>query len=295
MARPEKEGIDYFSHDVNSGNDQRLEYIEAVHGLNGYGVYFKLLERIYSNGYWIPWSDRDTTLLSKRVNVDINSINAIINDLLNEGLLNKELFISHKIFTSSSIQRRYFSSIERRKKVFLVKEFLLIKPLFTEKTVIEYINPVNVAQTIVNDNINTQSKVKESKVKERIKTFSSDSIEVGLAEILLKKISDRNPTFKTPNIQTWAKNISLMLTRDARAPDDIKAVIEWCQEDLFWQNNILSAEKLRKQFDQLYLKMRGNNGTNNRRPDFTGGTGKTFGKAQSDSQPYPIDYELGPG
>ena len=39
----------------------------------------------------------------------------------------------------------------------------------------------------------------------------------------------------------------------------------------------------------------GNNGTNNRRPDFTGGTGKTFGKAQSDSQPYPIDYELGPG
>lgn len=43
------------------------------------------------------------------------------------------------------------------------------------------------------------------------------------------------------------------------------------------------------------LKNGGNNGTNNRRPDFTGGTGKTFGKAQSDSQPYPIDYELGPG
>jgi hypothetical protein len=43
------------------------------------------------------------------------------------------------------------------------------------------------------------------------------------------------------------------------------------------------------------LKNGGNNGTNNRRSDFTGSTGKTFGKAQSDNQPYPVDYELGPG
>lgn len=36
----------------------------------------------------------------------------------------------------------------------------------------------------------------------------------------------------------------------------------------------------------------GNNGNGS---GSSGGTGKTFGKAQSDNQPYPIDYELGPG
>jgi len=35
MARPEKQGLDYFSHDVNPANDPRLEYIEAVHGVLG--------------------------------------------------------------------------------------------------------------------------------------------------------------------------------------------------------------------------------------------------------------------
>ena len=32
-------------------------------------------------------------------------------------------------------------------------------------------------------------------------------------------------------------------------------MIEWCQTDEFWQDNILSTAKLRKQYDQLVLKM----------------------------------------
>lgn len=87
------------------------------------------------------------------------------------------------------------------------------------------------------------------------KIFLSDSIEVRLSEVLLEKILTRNPNHKKPNLQTWAKHIDLTIRIDHRTPEDIRAVIEWCQSDTFWQNNILSTAKLRNQFDQLRLKM----------------------------------------
>ena len=46
-----------------------------------------------------------------------------------------------------------------------------------------------------------------------------------------------------------------MIRVDKRDPDEIARVIDWCQADSFWQNNILSTEKLRIQYDQLLLKM----------------------------------------
>ena len=51
----------------------------------------------------------------------------------------------------------------------------------------------------------------------------------------------------------WKKP-SLMIQKDGRDPKEIEKVIIWCQQDLFWQNNILSTSKLREQYDQLALK-----------------------------------------
>ncbi len=83
----------------------------------------------------------------------------------------------------------------------------------------------------------------------------SDSIEIRLSELLLEKITSRNPGFKKPNIQTWARHIDLMIRVDKRVPSEISKVIAWCQQDQFWQNNILSTAKLRKQFDRLLMQM----------------------------------------
>ena len=104
----------------------------------------------------------------------------------------------------------------------------------------------------INKNVKNVKNVKKEKKE---KPFLSDSIEYRLANYLLKFILQRNPGYKKPNIQTWAKNIDLLLRLDKLEADDIKAVIEWSQKDLFWQNNILSTKKLRLHFDQLFLKM----------------------------------------
>lgn len=75
-----------------------------------------------------------------------------------------------------------------------------------------------------------------------------------LSNLLLEKIKERNPKFKKPDIMKWAVHIDRLIRLNKRNPDEIKKVIEWCQDDDFWQDNVLSTAKLRKQYDQLFLK-----------------------------------------
>jgi hypothetical protein len=89
-----------------------------------------------------------------------------------------------------------------------------------------------------------------------------------LSELLLSLILERRPTFKKPSLSTWAKTVDLMLSKDNRTSEEIKAVIVWCQQDPFWRNNVLSMKKLREKFDQLCLKMEAGKGSSNgRKPE----------------------------
>jgi len=89
------------------------------------------------------------------------------------------------------------------------------------------------------------------------KTYSPTPIGVEISTFLLNKILERKPDHKKPSISVWAVHIDRMISIDHRKPDIIRQVIEWSQQDSFWQNNILSTDKLRKQFDRLEMLMRG--------------------------------------
>jgi len=78
---------------------------------------------------------------------------------------------------------------------------------------------------------------------------------LSLSNLLLSLILKRKPNFKIPDINKWVKPIEDLITIDKRTPVEIENVIRWCQNDDFWKNNILSTAKLRKQIDQLELKM----------------------------------------
>jgi hypothetical protein len=94
------------------------------------------------------------------------------------------------------------------------------------------------------------------KNKKNNKIFSSDSNEYRLADYLKKYILKNNPSAKVPDdLNNWAKVFDLMIRIDNRTVDDIKTHIEYSQKDEFWRTTILSASKLRKQYDQLTLKM----------------------------------------
>ena len=87
------------------------------------------------------------------------------------------------------------------------------------------------------------------------KEYVEDSDELRLASFLLKEILKNKPDFKKPNLQTWAKDIGLMICRDGRNPDRIREVIAWAQADSFWKANILSVRSLRDKFDRLEMVM----------------------------------------
>ncbi|WP_194841340.1 Lin1244/Lin1753 domain-containing protein [Salinibacillus xinjiangensis] len=162
MVRPIKEGLDYFPLDVDIDQDDKIALIEATHGLEGFGVVIKILMKIYDNSYFYEWGEKEQLLFSRRVNVDINQVNEIINDCLKWGLFSEPLYEKHQILSSKGIQKRYLEASSRRKKVQIDNEYLLLN----KKEVNSYKNLVIVNINSIDDNISTQRKVKESKGKE---------------------------------------------------------------------------------------------------------------------------------
>ena len=109
----------------------------------------------------------------------------------------------------------------------------------------------------------TDTNKNEKNDKKKDISFVEGSIELRLATFLFNCIRKNRPEFKQPDLQTWAKHVDLMLRIDKREPEHVREVIKWAQADntprdgtgFCWAVNILSTLKLRKQFDQLAIKM----------------------------------------
>jgi len=171
-----------------------------------------------------------------------------------------ERTISEKWGWSRDKLRRFFTWLETRQQITQQKSKLL--SIVTIVNYEEYQQndttdkTTEKPQTRPQKNLNKNEKnEKNEKKKENKVSFVENSIEFRLSQKLFNQIKKRNENYKAPNLQTWAKEIDKMIRIDKRDPDQISEVITWCQEDDFWQNNILSTVKLRKQYDQLVMKM----------------------------------------
>lgn len=180
MARPCKQGIDYFSLDVIL--DDKFELFEAEFGLQGFGFIIKLFQKIYeSNGYYYKWSDDEKLLFSKRVNADINLINDYINSALKRDIFSQNLYEKYSILTSKGIQKRFLEASKRRKRIEIIKEYFLLdmtsNPEYSDlisKIVFVSNNSENININNKNADNNSQKKGKESKVNEIIKKQFED-------------------------------------------------------------------------------------------------------------------------
>jgi hypothetical protein len=64
-----------------------------------------------------------------------------------------------------------------------------------------------------------------------------------------------SPAEKDAKVVAWTKHVRLMREQDGHTEQEIGAVIDWCQSDSFWRNQILSTENLRDKWNQLVAKM----------------------------------------
>lgn len=126
MARPFKQGLDYFPLDTNI--DNKLEIFESEYGLLGFGFIIKLFQKIYSNGYYLEWNEYSPGLLKKEIGIEKDQINEMINFCLNINLFDKNLYSNFNILTSKGIQKRYFTVSKRRKelKEIIKNDYILI-------------------------------------------------------------------------------------------------------------------------------------------------------------------------
>lgn len=176
MARPTKEGLDYFPIDIDIDQDDKLVVPIAKFGMLGLGIIVKLMMEVYRNGYFYNWSKREQYVFSNKVNVDINTVIEIVNECIEWGFFNHKAFDDHQILTSKGFQKRYIEASKRRKAITFIQEYTLIDLGEASKKVNYPILLVDVNGNRINEYINpdkadgmsaesTQSKVKESKEK----------------------------------------------------------------------------------------------------------------------------------
>ena len=211
MARKNKVGIDYFSHDVDMSQDKKVKLLKAKHGLLGYAVFLMLLEEIYKeDGYYLNIDDDFNILFCDENRLDISKYNRILDDCIIHGLFDRKLYDQYKILTSERIQINYCSATERRKEVTFFDEYLLLKTskYYNQKINVN-INSINVNINNQNVNINsinadicTQSKVKESKVKEsKVKTTIARLSKHGKSVENTKDLSSQKELIKFYQLQ----------------------------------------------------------------------------------------------
>lgn len=205
MARPFKQGLQYFPLDVNIFDDDKLQDLNQTYGYLGEIVYIRLLTMVYSNGYYLEKSIVSIARaivksyeVSKLYSQDVESIIRFCGEI---GLIDHELMLSG-VITSRSIQKQFILSTKRRRRIETEKYWLLSietmeilknnnvdnnhvnvsnNPQFLED------NEVNVDNNRVNVDISTQRKVKLDKIdKELDKSATSAPVIHYLTKCLIE-------------------------------------------------------------------------------------------------------------
>ena len=76
MARPNKQGVDYFPLDINT--DDKFKHIEIKFQLQGFAVIIKLFQKIYNCGYWCLWGDDEEIIFAHENAIEIPKLKEIL-------------------------------------------------------------------------------------------------------------------------------------------------------------------------------------------------------------------------
>lgn len=127
MARPLKDGIDYFPLDINFLKDIKIRKILIACGPQSIAVLISLLCTIYrDDGYYMRWDEDVRFLISDEVGVKESLVQEVVTKTIDIGFFNADLFKKYRILTSLGIQKRYVEATSRRKSNRIKKSFNLI-------------------------------------------------------------------------------------------------------------------------------------------------------------------------
>ena len=175
MARPRKEGMDYFSFDVDFfTGSKKIKILKARYGADGIVIYLYLLCEIYKNGYYLKVDDDFEFVISDDLNMNCDKVKQVLSFLLERSLFDNKLFQSDKVLTSAGIQKRFQLAVKTRasKNPVTVKDFWVLSEEETETFI--KVNP-SLNNSVNNNDYSEKNEldsennsIKESKVNKSI-------------------------------------------------------------------------------------------------------------------------------
>ena len=234
MARPLKNGLDYYPLNVDFFSDIKVRRLLKAGGSQSISILIALLGNIYRDeGYYMRWDNDMPFLIADLVGVTEGAVMETVNKAVLIGFFHAGLFERYKILTSKGIQARYLEAVSRRRQVFLIKNYLLLDVNVYNNVVLDEVidsdNGVNVDNNSVNVCRSTQSKVKESKVKESkvVNTLSGNPTLESKKNIVVEVVEFLNQQTGARYRANTPKTRRLIETRikEGFGLDDFKIVI----------------------------------------------------------------------
>jgi len=224
MARPIKQGLDYFPHDTDASSDPKLEPLIILYGARGYAFYFMHLEYIYKcEDLTLDISDAETRqIFCRKLAVTEQEYDQILKSALKHGCFNKDIYTEKGCLTSNGVQKRASVVVEKREKMRALYDAKRISAAETREETTQETYPET-----------PQSKVKKSKVKKEIyKERYGQFNNVLLSAEEIEKIKEKFPFDFKERIERLSEYIEQIgQRRAAKYASHYATILSWSRKD----------------------------------------------------------------
>ncbi len=129
MARPLKDGVDYFPKDTDFYNDDKIRLLRGEFGAKGMYILDYILCELYGkNGYFITWDRSKPYLIAEAAGAMLthNDISEVVSGCIRCSIFDKRVFDMFGVLTSAGIQRRYIRMFNGRDEINIIEEYWLL-------------------------------------------------------------------------------------------------------------------------------------------------------------------------
>ena len=249
-------------------SDQMIVLESMPDGYKYSNILLKLYLRSLKNDGKLMFNDRipyNSTILSQVTRHSVGDVEKAVNiftelgliEILENGaiyMLDIQNFIGESS-TEGDRKRAY------RRKIDQEKSMLLNEGQMSDKSP-DVHPPEKEIEKELEKELDIDKEIEPNNSQQSQKRYADDSQYMKAAVYLFEKIKERLPNKKEPDFQKWADEVRKTVELDGVPVERYKEVLDWSQNDDFWQANILSTNKLRKQFDTIYLQMQRDNKQN---------------------------------
>ena len=190
MARPVKEGLDYFPLVVDVYKNTKIRSLmRKKGGSRAFSIFITILCKIYEKGYYIEHSEDFIFDVAEDMHEEKEFVEDVINFCTEVNLIDKDTLKKSNVLTSKGIQEQYIESLKKSKRRICINKYKLID----EEKIINSINVGNTEVsseetgvyseiTGVSSEKSTQKKIKENKNKIKPSKTSSTTARVRVCE-----------------------------------------------------------------------------------------------------------------